>query len=1164
MGDYWLMNRVQFVMTFLILFSGIPLFAREFSGTVRSNWESQYRELTEKIEDKRRAGMGKFAVPDPMLDNQARILSTDNDPVDVVIRRTEALLDKLSQLGLNVDSRRKKLAEIRTRAETNSMAKAVAQNRVTLFQEVSALRRQAAMDNPLLDFDDLIFVERDICCSGHGGGQHICDQYYGFNARFGGGLFLLKDFKDNPIKIDIVETATVQNGRLAGQSLNGGGFLSPELSLDAQTVFFAWTEPADRKTEWTPELTFSIFRVDLDGSNLKQLTDGPHDDFDPCHLPNGRVVFISTRRGGYGRCHGRKVPTYTLFSMKDDGSDLFCIDWHETNEWQPSVDNDGRLVYTRWDYVDRSDCIAHHIWHCNPDGTDPRSYHGNYPTPHSTATGSNWINGEMKRPFAEMNIRAIPDAPNKYIATSAPHHGESFGALVMLDLSIPDDNVLSQVNKITDGPMSHDKSTGDYGTAWPLSEDFYLCNYQSGIYLIDKFGNRDLIYESSSEEFRPIDPIPVKSRTYPQMSTKTWQGERSDMPDHQPATISINNVRISDAPLPDSVQVKWMRIVQVFPKMTPNKDKPRIGFASESLARMPLGIVPVEEDGSVYCEAPIEKAVYFQLLDEKGMAVHSMRSITYVHPGEQLSCLGCHEDKWTATPANPNPSAMGRPPSSLRPEVVDGAIPFNFHRLVKPLFQDKCVDCHTREGKGPDMTYRSLEPYAFGYPGSRKDHMKKIIGGTRTTPLRFGAHEAKLIDVLEEEHKTRVTLTNEEYRRITLWLDLNSNEFGACEDLDRQRNGEIVWPSLDVDRRNPLGTEFPFSRLPVSGIRIIPGTATAKPNETIQFTVTGVDLVNRPVQIQTATEWSITDGGSISSDGLFQANSTEGGPYVVKAVTEHEGTQYSAQATLFVTEQEAELLPPGYIKTLLVLKDGTSPYLPIVNGEPDCGSPTSVIDGQAMRVGDVEYEWTATYNPEDMWVAEESRDQFYACFALEILKSSVPVKFALRHDDDINLWVNGTEIASVKGWDGGDELVTESVQLDQSTNLVIARLKENSGGNHFGIRILDENGDDANSLLYVPMGLDVTPVVPAVPRVSPHNLKPAVVVIGNRLHIELPDHRGYTVSMYNARGAMIRKVRFRGPGRFHTEIHEAGGLYVVRLERDGRPVQTLPVVSGMR
>ena len=96
-------------------------------------------------------------------------------------------------------------------------------------------------------------------------------------------------------------------------------------------------------------------------------------------MPDGRIVFISERRGGFGRCHGRPVPTYTLHSMKPDGSDIVCLSYHETNEWNPSVSHDGMILYTRWDYVDRGAEITHHPWITTPDGCDPRVIHGNYP-----------------------------------------------------------------------------------------------------------------------------------------------------------------------------------------------------------------------------------------------------------------------------------------------------------------------------------------------------------------------------------------------------------------------------------------------------------------------------------------------------------------------------------------------------------------------------------------------------------------------------------------------------------------------------------------------------------------------------------------------------------------------------------------------------------------
>ena len=121
--------------------------------------------------------------------------------------------------------------------------------------------------------------------------------------------------------------------------------------------------------------------------------------------------------------------------MKPDGTDIIPISYHETNEWNPSVDNDGKIVYTRWDYVDRDDCIAHHLWTCYPDGRDPRSPHGNYPLP-LTYDAKDKRDGRRARPNGEWNIRAIPGS-HRYVATASGHHTHSFGELVVIDTEHP-------------------------------------------------------------------------------------------------------------------------------------------------------------------------------------------------------------------------------------------------------------------------------------------------------------------------------------------------------------------------------------------------------------------------------------------------------------------------------------------------------------------------------------------------------------------------------------------------------------------------------------------------------------------------------------------------------------------------------------------------------
>ena len=746
-----------------------------------------------------------------------------------VLQRTQGLLELFQRLpaappqlaALQAEVNRLKGKDAEPGAPGLDEAARVAA-RKDLFLEACALRRKCVMANPLLVFRDVLFIERGILGGGEYDGSHCCDQYYGHNGKPGGGLYVLQNaFTDKPVKVDLLAGKIVSKGFMAGKSLTGGSFVSPDLSFDGKRIAFGWSPGGGAK--WEKQNRFSIFVCDITGDNLIQLTgDANEDDIHPCWLPGEeRIVFMSTRRGGFGRCHGRPVPIYVMHSMKSDGSDLYCIDWHETNEWQPSVANDGMLVYTRWDYVDRDAVITHHLWKCWPDGRDPRSLHGNYPLPLNTIDDNNGPKGLNLRPMAEFNIRAIPGTTSKYVATAGPHHGQAFGELVVLDVAVPDDGMVSQVKQITPGPLFAD-STGAYGTPWPLGENFFLCNYMGGIYLLDTAGNRELLCATQQAGnpndphslMRPLNPTPIRPRKladgsdYPNVPPQTYAGARASQPEHKQATIVVMNVNVADTPLPAGIEPKWMRIVQLIPKATPNGDNPRIGYGSQSLARMSLGVVPIEKDGSVYCEAPVGKTLYFQLLDDKGLAIHSMRSATYVHEGERLTCVGCHENKWETTKQPLDaPLALRRPPSKLQTEVSEGAIPYNWSRLVKPVLDAKCAACHLAEKKGPDMSYGSLAQYAFCFQGNQGNFTNPIVGGSRTTPGKFGARMATLTRFLTSKHYD-VNLTPDEFRRITLWLDLNSNELGAYNKPDEQKRGEMIWPELDVEPCNPLGCEL--------------------------------------------------------------------------------------------------------------------------------------------------------------------------------------------------------------------------------------------------------------------------------------------------------------------------------------------------------------------
>ena len=723
--------------------------------------------------------------------------------------RPDAAPDRLDPLVLAL----RQLADRLDRLESGGDAPAAARGEA--YSHARRLARQIAFCNPRLDFDRLLFVKRH---DPHGLhlSRHMVHQYYGYAALPGGGLYVLSNpFSDDPQLTDLLADSMVENGRLAGRRLEPGTFLRPEVSFDGQTILFAYTEALGDKPEWSPQSCFHVFRVNADGTGLVQLTDGPWNEFDPCFLPDGRIAFISERRGGYLRCGWSAPrwpsPTYTLHSMEPDGSDIIPLSYHETHEWNPSVNHDGMLVYTRWDYVDRDTDIAHHKWICYPDGRDPRSYHGNYPR-----------HRRRDRPWMEMQIRAIPDS-HRYVAVAAAHHGQEFGSLVLIDLRIEDDGAMSQLTRLTPDvafPESEVRSPNIpssmvYGTPWPLSEDDYLVVYDPdaknrGIYWLDRDGNRELIYRDP--EISCYAPMPLRSRpappvipSQPVQAARDVAAAGGTVP---PATIAVMNVYDSDFPWPEETKIHALRIIHVLPKTTSPVNQPRIGAAAQTNARAILGTVPVEADGSAWFEAPVGKSIYFQALDADGMAVQSMRSSTYVHAGERLVCQGCHERKHSPPQSGQDtPLALLRPPSPITPEP-EGSHPFSYVRLVQPVLDRHCVDCHRREEaldlsgviEGPHGFSRSYSnlasEYGFYFDSALGSLHHATRGGARTEAGRFGARAAKLTSFLQESHYG-VHLSPEEFRRLIVWLDANSEFYGAYEDTEAQARGEIVFPTLD-------------------------------------------------------------------------------------------------------------------------------------------------------------------------------------------------------------------------------------------------------------------------------------------------------------------------------------------------------------------------------
>jgi hypothetical protein len=746
-----------------------------FRATIESDWKAQEERL-QRVWD----------TPEAIQD---------------LLTRTEKLLDNLRTNAGTLDLSAETVALEKLRTETDNLDKLNSNNRVELYKKIRWTARNIALRNPLIADKPIAFLKQR---------RYICQMLHEYMAFYydekdiaGGGVFVL----ERPGVSD-------QTRDLTGDSLPRGNYTTLALSFDARTLYFGFADRAPEKPEYFSDerRSFHLFSLDTQGGEPHQLTEGLFDDTDPCPLPDGGLAFISTRRGGFGRCHNpwEPLPTATLHRMDKDGRNIQTLSFHETNEWNPFVLNDGRIVYTRWDYVDRSAANFHGLWTTNPDGSNPIAIFGNY----------------THRINALYQAHAIPGS--KRIAFIAGgHHSDVGGALALLDPTRvaldPEtgEDRMEAIETLTPEvcfPEAPDWPQSYFHSPWPLSEDIFLTAFsfdplpgmgpnvkedtQTGLYYLDRFGNLELLYRDP--EISSMYPIPLTSRPVPPVLPSSSDATLKDQ-----GTFLLTDVNRGHFPLPASRPIRSLRIFQVLPKTASHiSNKPRIGYANAEIARMLLGTVPVESDGSAYFLAPAHKPLYFQAVDEEGRAVQSMRSITYLQAGEQRGCVGCHEPRTTSVKTSltgPQPQAFRRPPSRLKPGP-DGSLPMGFPRLVQPILDRNCVRCHdgsegekksplvlTGEPQGDfSEAYESLRPFVRWYEWG-----DKTISAVTTWPGQVGADASPLMRVLEDAtHGPELNLTREERNRLLIWLDGNAPFYGAYEEKAReaQKKGKAIEP----------------------------------------------------------------------------------------------------------------------------------------------------------------------------------------------------------------------------------------------------------------------------------------------------------------------------------------------------------------------------------
>jgi hypothetical protein len=347
------------------------------------------------------------------------------------------------------------------------------------------------------------------------------------------------------------------------------------------------------------------------------------------------------------------------------------------------------------------------------------------------------------------------------------------------------------------------------------------------LYLIDAFGNWELLYGIPG--MYCLGPVPLKARQRPPVIApqskpvklvsnpgygKVGDEHKIDITSagyNEDGKVLLLDVYNSLYPFPEDSKVTELRIIQILQKNTPAHQDPAIGYGAETSARAVLGTVPVEEDGSAYFYLPPGRSVYFQALNVNGEAIQSMRSATYVQGGESVSCIGCHEKKkQTPDPAKGRAMALKREASTITPEA-EGSNPFSFPRLVQPVLDKHCIQCHDgseesshafdlRAGDWQEdeynwyTSYRNLHKYAWHHGTFQPGY--DLWLSPRSIPGKVGAKASKLLPLLKSGHGD-TEMSKEELRSIVLWLDANSDFFGSYENITEQSMGRVVYPTME-------------------------------------------------------------------------------------------------------------------------------------------------------------------------------------------------------------------------------------------------------------------------------------------------------------------------------------------------------------------------------
>lgn len=638
----------------------------------------------------------------------------------------------------------------------------------------------------LFDVNKLLVIKRHEINASHVYTYH----YEGFKA--GGGLYLFDAQHPDREPQELVKTPT-------------GQILDCDLSYDGRTILFSW-----RQTE---EEGYHLWTVRIDGTNLRQITSGPWHDYNACWLPDGGIAFLSSRAPQFAYCW--HAPVGIVYRMEADGSNVRMLSANYLNDFTPYVLDDGRIIYSRWEYVDKPAIPIQSLWTINPDGTNLSMYFGN----------------GVISPGTFMEARSIPGT-DKILCTMTGHNGPTRGAIGVIDRT-QGLNAQSAIRNITpdvtippvDQGNGNTPEPKPYSCPLPLDRRRFLVSARGPLLVRTLDGDcQSLVLEAPDDGMQYFCAQPLRPRSCPPVISPGFSATSRS---RQMATLYLQDVYQGLEPTIKRGQIKRLRVIQELSKSVRIDPKlrafgfqfPVISCGATYAGKKVLGEVPIEADGSAYFHVPAGIPLYFMVLDDKGRALQRMRSFTHLMPGEIQGCVGCHESR-LQTPPNQRTAALVKGPRYLeKPEW--GLEGFSYARLIQPILDSHCVGCHDAKNppNGLDLTGDITDYFNVSYDCLAREHQ-----GRRGSPYiswipTYNGHEENILDVQslswgsprsrlaevvlsghpDRKGKSRIHLNESEQRRILAWIDLNVPYYGSSETAYPENIGcrKIYPPDLD-------------------------------------------------------------------------------------------------------------------------------------------------------------------------------------------------------------------------------------------------------------------------------------------------------------------------------------------------------------------------------